>query len=124
MARYYNPTTKKITDVQNPDLNPDLIVGNVLLSDEQSQSIKTDASGSIISGGTITGDLLNPVTGLNYTSPASTPASPVTVPPPAPLGKEQTKESDLSTEIQRLTDIIGGTGDLVGKEELRNLEMH
>mgnify|MGYP001606352265 CR=1 FL=1 len=70
-------------------------------------------------GETITEDLLNPVTTIPFVAPTNVPTSPITIPPPpAPLGTEQTKESDLSKQIQRLQEEIGGVGELVGKEEL------
>ena len=101
MAKYLDPTTNKITEIFNPELNPELIKGKTLMPETTKYDPYT---------GTITAESLAPGTNLPYVNPNQPTPSFPTVPTPT-VYEPTPKETDISKLIGELTATTGLAGE-------------
>ena len=96
MPRFFDPTTKEVTFIGSPELNPDLVKGKIILPD---QGTAEEFLGTPAGQQAITGATLAPSTTLNLQQPG-----PVGI-PAIPTGEFQPAE--LSPEERLLRAIFG-----------------
>lgn len=104
MAKYQDPNTKEVYEVGNPELNPELTKGRVLVSNNQA--------------GVINAFDIEPVSGLPYKNPNYIPPST----PPVIDATDTTTLGKTETDMSELIKSLTASSNIVGEKETYRIE--